>query len=275
MAVLDIQPEEKESQTSNTGLPLGGPDTADTDTQTAAELPISTKQKQCPEISAMYTYLETGKVPDDPVRAKAIVFESEMYDIVDGILSHFGRPSPKRQSLEMGEVAQVVLPRVDRQAAMRALHDDNDHFGIKTTTALIKSKYFRHRMFRDITDFVKSCDRCQRAKRNTPTPHLPLHPLPIAGVFGRLHMDIIGIVCKSSEGHEYILVVVDSFSRWVEAWPLKTQTSAEIARLLHEEVFCRYGAAIEIISDKGRNFLSKLVNAVCEIYQVTRHSTSS
>lgn len=214
-------------------------------------------------------------MPEDADRAKAIVFESELFDIIHGILYHFQRPRSKRQSAELGEVAQVVLPKADRPAAMRAFHNDNGHFGVKKTTALIKSKYCRHRMFKDITEFVKSCDRCQRAKRDTTSTPLPLHPLPVTGVFGRLHMEIIGPVCKSTEGHEYILVVVDSFSRWIEAWPLKTQTAAEIARLLHDEIFCRYGAAIEIISDKGRNFLSKLVNAVCEIYQVTRHSTAS
>ena len=158
---------------------------------------------------------------------------------------------------------------------MQAFHDESGHFSIKKTTALIKSKYFWHRMFKDITDFVKSCYRCQRVKRKFPATNLPLHPLPVTGVFGRLHMDIVGPIYKSFEGHEYILVVVDSFSRWVEAWPMRTQTAAEIARLLHDEVFCRYGAAIEIISNKGQNFLSKLVNAVCEIYQVTCHSTSS
>ena len=177
-------------------------------------------------------------MPDNPDRAKAIVYEAEMFDIVDGVLYHFQRPSSKRQSLELGEVAQVVLPKVDRLAAMQAFHDESGHFSIKKTTALIKSKYFWHCMFKDITDFVKSCDRCQPAKRKFPATHLPLNPLPVTGVFGRLYMDIVGPICKSFEGHEYILVVVDRFSRWVEAWPMRTQTAAEIARLLHDEVFC-------------------------------------
>ena len=88
-------------------------------------------------------------------------------------------------------------------------------------------------------------------------------------------MDIIGPLSKSSEGYQYIMVVIESQSRRVEAWPLKLQTATDIARLLHDELFCRFCPAIEIISDRGRNFLSKLVQVVCELYQVTRHSTSS
>ena len=90
-----------------------------------------------------------------------------------------------------------------------------------------------------------------------------------------MHIDIIGPLIKSTEGHEYILVVVDSFSRWVESFPLRTQTAEEIARVLHNEIFCRYGPPLQIVSDRGQNMLSKLVKAICELFQVTRHATSS
>ena len=56
---------------------------------------------------------------------------------------------------------------------------------------------------------------------------------------------------------------------------MKTQSASEIARVLHDEIFCRYGASKTIVTDRGRNFLSKLVNAICEIYQVARHKTAS
>lgn len=122
---------------------------------------------------------------------------------------------------------------------------------------------------------MRSCDRCQQAKRNTQAAPTPLHPLSITQVFGRLHMDILSPLIKSSEGHEYILVIVDSCSRWVESFPLHNQTSGEIARVLHDEIFCRYGAPLSIVSDRGQNFMSHLVRAICELFQVQRHSTSS
>ena len=111
-----------------------------------------------------------------------------------------------------------------------------------------------------------------------------IHLLPIC-LYTLFQLQVFSVVCTWTLKALYVNLQKDmstfscsgkySFSRWVEAWPMKTQTATEIARQLHDEVFCRYGAAIEIISDKGRNFLSKLVNAVCEIYQVNRHSTRS
>lgn len=60
-----------------------------------------------------------------------------------------------------------------------------------------------------------------------------------------------------------------------EAFPLSTQTATEIARVLPDEIFCRYGACLSLVSDRGRNFMSKLVTAICEIYKVTMHKTAS
>ena len=66
---------------------------------------------------------------------------------------------------------------------------------------------------------LKSCDRCQRAKRDAHQNCTPLNPLPVAKVFERMHIDLVGpLLKKNSDGHEHILVCVDSFSRWIESF---------------------------------------------------------
>jgi hypothetical protein len=44
-----------------------------------------------------------------------------------------------------------------------------------------------------------------------------------------------------------------------EAFPLKTQEAQEIADILYSEMFTRYGACRTLVSDRGQNFLSKIV----------------
>lgn len=61
-------------------------------------------------------------------------------------------------------------------------------------------------------------------------------------------MDILGPLTKTTEGHKYILLVVDSFSKWPEAFPLRTQKSSEIAKVLFREICCQYGAPYTIVS---------------------------
>lgn len=113
------------------------------------------------------------------------------------------------------------------------------------------------------------------SKRPTHHAPAPLTPMPIEDRFSRIHMDILGPLTKTTEGHKYMLLVVDSFSKWPEAFPLRTKDSTEIAKVLFKEIFCRYGAPYTIVTDRGQNFMIKLVTAVCQILQVTRHFTSS
>ena len=134
---------------------------------------------------------------------------------------------------------------------LEKFHDNNGHFGTKKTFGAIQTKYFWPHMYQEIADYVRSCENCQRVKRDPNASNIPLKPLPVAGAFERLHMVIIGPLTKSSEGHSYIFVCVCSFTRWVEAFPLQTQSVSEIARIQHDEIFCRYGASNTILTGKG------------------------
>lgn len=96
-------------------------------------------------------------------------------------------------------------------------------------------------------------------------------------------MDILGPLTpfapahasSSSDKYKYILLVVDSFTGWIEGFPLVSQSAETVAFLLYSEIFCRYGAPECIISDQGANFMSQLVQSLCELFQVARHRTSA
>lgn len=130
-------------------------------------------------------------------------------------------------------------------------------------------------MYQNVADYIRACDSCQHSKKSTNPHRAPLVNMPVEDTFIRLHMDILGPLTTSNEGYKYILLIVDSFSKFPEAFPLKTQDSKEIANVLFAEIFARYSAPKVIVSDRGQNFLSNLVTAVCEIFQVARHFTSS
>lgn len=56
---------------------------------------------------------------------------------------------------------------------------------------------------------------------------------------------------------------------------MRTQEATEVASILYNEIFTRFGAPRCIVSDRGRQFMSKLIKALCEMFQVVRHYTSS
>ena len=149
-----------------------------------------------------------------------VTIEKEYYDLLVGILIHRYQPRSRKKSTNETFIFQTVLPKTVR---LKVMQDFHDHNGFKKTYAAIQSKYIWPRMFQDITDYVNSCDRCQRAKKEAHPHSPPLNPLPLAEVFERLHIDLIGRLPKTTAVHEHILVCVDSFSQWVEAFPLHDQ----------------------------------------------------
>ena len=48
-----------------------------------------------------------------------------------------------------------------------------------------------------------------------------------------------------------------------------------IARLLVHEIIARHGAPKVLLSDKGKNFLSKLIAEVCKIFKIHTVNTSN
>jgi hypothetical protein len=61
----------------------------------------------------------------------------------------------------------------------------------------------------------------------------------------------------NSEGCEYILVVVDYASKWVEALPCRVADAMHSKRMFHEVIFPRYGVPRIVISDGGSHFINQ------------------
>ena len=67
-------------------------------------------------------------------------------------------------------------------------------------------------------------------------------------------MDVIGLVIlKASNGHEYILVAIDYFTKWVEATSYKSVTQVMVAQFLKHNIICYYGVPGEPITDIKTN----------------------
>ncbi|RVW85537.1 hypothetical protein CK203_044027 [Vitis vinifera] len=67
-------------------------------------------------------------------------------------------------------------------------------------------------------------------------------------------VDIIGKVSlKSSNRHEYILVAIDYFIKWVEATSYVSLTAAKVAKFIKSHIICQYGIPHELISNRGTN----------------------
>ncbi|RVW15495.1 Transposon Ty3-I Gag-Pol polyprotein [Vitis vinifera] len=79
---------------------------------------------------------------------------------------------------------------------------------------------------------------------------------------------------KSSSGHEFILVAIDYFTKWVEAASYARLTSSGVASFIRSHIICRYGVPHELISDRGVHFRVE-VDTLVQRYNIRHHRSSA
>ena len=83
------------------------------------------------------------------------------------------------------------------------------------------------------------------------------------GPFQELVIDYVDMLTPVG-GKRYMLVVVDRFSRWVEATPTSRKDARSVAKFLCREVFPRFGLPLRISSDNGKEFVDKTVKLILQ-----------
>ena len=71
-------------------------------------------------------------------------------------------------------------------------------------------------------------------------------------------VDIAGPLPRTPRGNRYILVAMDYFSNWPEAYGIPHHEAETVAGVLVREFFSRFGIPGELHSDQGREFQSKV-----------------
>ena len=73
----------------------------------------------------------------------------------------------------------------------------------------------------------------------------------------RISVDLMGPLPLTKRNNHHILVATDSFSKWVEIFPVPDQTATTCAKILLNEIIARFGCPVDVHSDQGRNFESQ------------------
>uniref|UniRef100_A0A667XSF1 Gypsy retrotransposon integrase-like protein 1 n=1 Tax=Myripristis murdjan TaxID=586833 RepID=A0A667XSF1_9TELE len=146
------------------------------------------------------------------------------------------------------------------------------HTGIHKTRSALCSRFYWYRMSVDIDRWV--CIPffyCKHAKHHK---EVILLPYQVSAVWELVGTDLTGPLPKTTSGCQYILTATDYFSKWVEAYPLKTKAAAEVAEQLYKIVY-RHGCPARILSDQGREFVNELNTRLCEMLKIDRTVTAA
>lgn len=143
--------------------------------------------------------------------------------------------------------SRVVVPKMGRDRVLEELHDG--HPGMQQMKRRARGVLWWPGLDHDIEQTVRNCVECD-SQRGTPTK-APVHPWEWpARPWSRLHMDYAGPFCG-----KMFLVVVDAYSKWLEAVLVNAATSRNTIRVLRG-LFATHGIPDMLVSDNGTPFVS-------------------
>ncbi|XP_026576533.1 uncharacterized protein K02A2.6-like, partial [Pseudonaja textilis] len=161
---------------------------------------------------------------------------------------------------------RVVIPATLRVPILKALHEG--HPGIVRMKALARSYVWWPGMDAQISTWVSSCQPCQAA-RPAPPAATPTRWESAGGPRSHLHIDLAGPV----HGRTF-LVVVDSYSKWIDLALLPSTTTQAIVKAL-TRLFVTHGLPDTLVSDNGPQFTSCEFSMFSKLsrYLLSQHTT--
>src|SRR5436190_1395970 len=172
-----------------------------------------------------------------------------------------------------GKLLRVLKEdKIDTVIFMIHNHPTGGHFGKDTIYNKINTRFWWKGMYKDIGEYIKRCDSCQRRGNKGGTGYL--NPIKVGKPFEKIGIDFVGPLERTENGNKYILVVTDYLTKWPEAEAMKEATARNVVEFIYKKIICTHGCPKVILSDRGTHFRNKLVDGLCEKFEI-KHKLSS
>lgn len=229
-------------------------------------------QRADPWLGAMIRYLENQELPETAEETKTVVKLAPFF-VIDGTrLWHV--PNIRRRE---ANDRLLCIPANRREDILYDLHNDilGGHLGEAKTLEKVRCRYWWPHMWRDVKRWVSTCASCEG--RKAPRMKVPgqLQPIRVTERWDTVGVDFVGPLPKTQNGNKYLVVFCDYMTKWPEVFAIPVADAKTVARLLFDEVVCRYGAPRSLISDRGKQFKSALVMELCALCSIKKVFTSA
>ena len=137
---------------------------------------------------------------------------------------------------------------------------------------MVRDKFVWPSLRADVSRWARNCAHCQRAKigRNV-VPPIRDFVVPDRH-FAHIHADIV--MMPESAGFKYLLTMIDRFTRWPAAVPLKDITTETVINGLAHGWISAHGIPQTITTDRGSQFTSEVWAQLLSTWGIN-HSTTT
>nr|CAD39961.2 OSJNBa0072D08.10 [Oryza sativa Japonica Group] len=193
-------------------------------------------------------FITSDELPEDDAEAEKITRQAKIYCMIGNDLY---KKAPNG----------LLLKCVSSNDGKHLLLDIHERIcGSHASGRTLVEKAFRQGFFwptalKDACDMVQRCEACQFHSKNTKLPAQALQTIPLTWPFSCWGLDILGPFPRAQGGYRFLFVVIDKFTKWIEATPMG-EIKADNAIKFIKGIFCRYGLPHRIITDNSSQFIS-------------------
>ena len=170
-----------------------------------------------------------------------------------------------------------VVPSAHRHTALNGVHRDAGHQGQHRTLVLAEECFWWLKMVEDCRASVKGCQCCQIFEGAV--VKAPLYPIKAYAPLKLVHVDFTSIEMTMELNQppsvKNVLVITDHFMRYSMAFVTKDQKAKTVTRILYERFISVFGAPAKLLSDRGANFTSALVEELCSAFGIQKCRTTA
>jgi hypothetical protein len=190
------------------------------------------------------SFLQGNYLSDDEVYNKRMEARTRSYVIIEGELYKHGVCSPLLKCLSRTEGIEL----------MKEIHAGlcGSHIGSRPLLGKVfRQGFYWPKAASDAADLVQKCKNCQKCARDQKQPSSLTQLIQPTWPLQRWGLDLLGPLPPAQDNLRYVVVAVEYFSKWIEAKPLATITSATIQKFFWQNIVCRFGVPKAITVDNG------------------------
>lgn len=176
---------------------------------------------------------------------------------------------------DKGNLEQIVVPDSLRRLTLKIHHEGFSHLGGSRMYATLRRRYYWPGMELDVTGHVKDCINCKLRKSYQRKAKVPVMSYDQSKrVLDRVHIDLTGPLPVTKDGNRYIMVIKDYLTKYVWLIPLSHKTGEQVALKFVNEFICQAGIPDMVVSDRGNEFVNRILKKVASIMDIVRVSTT-
>lgn len=158
------------------------------------------------------------------------------------------------------EILKLYVPKSQRGILLYFAHDNDTfggHMGVKKTLKKL-ANFVWPQMQQHVTNYVKTCDLCQRFREEKGLKRGFMHVLPVQKAFQTVYMDLITPIHETYTANKVIITLIDGYTRYGIAKACPRVLSEHLVDFVKDEVLLRHGLVERIVCDNGPVFRSQM-----------------